>query len=307
METKRHKRLTGTWMKRLTGVLLLVIAVGLSGWGVVNWRWNHRPQPSDEQRPLFQGVTYTREAVRSPRPMVAHIVTIDLNAPGLSFLVTPGDPKLPRPLRARTTSRFLTEFHQQLAINGDFFFPWWSHGFWSYYPHAGDTVDLEGFAASRGIRYATNPLKRKYATLFISRDNRARFEQPSGEVYNAVSGIWLFLRDGRFQHCFEGDRTDLQPRTAVALDRTGRKLLFVIVDGRQPNYSEGITLYDLSALILRHGGYSALNLDGGGSTTLAMEGKDGRPVLLNSPIDKHIPGNERPVANHLGLNALPLP
>jgi hypothetical protein len=44
-----------------------------------------------------------------------------------------------------------------------------------------------------------------------------------------------------------------------------------------------------------------MNLDGGGSSTLVIEGEDGQPVILNSPIDHYIPGTERPVANHLGI------
>jgi hypothetical protein len=60
----------------------------------------------------------------------------------------------------------------------------------------------------------------------------------------------------------------------------------------------------LSDIILAYGGYTALNLDGGGSTTLVMEGASGEPVLLNSPIDNRIPGRERPVGSHLGVFAL---
>ena len=44
-----------------------------------------------------------------------------------------------------------------------------------------------------------------------------------------------------------------------------------------------------------------MNLDGGGSSTLVVEGPDGEPRVLNSPIDNYIPGRERPVANHLGI------
>jgi hypothetical protein len=44
-----------------------------------------------------------------------------------------------------------------------------------------------------------------------------------------------------------------------------------------------------------------MSLDGGGSSTLVIEGEDGLPEILNSPIDSYIPGRERPVANHLGI------
>ncbi|MEZ4666774.1 MAG: phosphodiester glycosidase family protein [Anaerolineae bacterium] len=93
------------------------------------------------------------------------------------------------------------------------------------------------------------------------------------------------------------------PRTAVALDESGRRLILIVVDGRQPNYSEGVTIPKLIDIVQTYGGYNALNLDGGGSVTLAVEGGNGQPIVLNSPIHSHIPGLERPVANHLGLFA----
>jgi exopolysaccharide biosynthesis protein len=80
-------------------------------------------------------------------------------------------------------------------------------------------------------------------------------------------------------------------------------MLFV-VDGHQPNYSEGMTLPELAQIVLKHEGYTALNLDGGGSSTLVIEGLDGKPIVLNSPIHGRVPpGRERPVANHLGIFA----
>jgi exopolysaccharide biosynthesis protein len=47
--------------------------------------------------------------------------------------------------------------------------------------------------------------------------------------------------------------------------------------------------------------YVAMSLDGGGSSTMVIEGEDGQAVILNSPIDNYIPGRERPVGNHLGI------
>jgi len=49
------------------------------------------------------------------------------------------------------------------------------------------------------------------------------------------------------------------------------------------------------------GAYYAMALDGGGSSTMVIEGEDGKPVILNSPIDLYIPGRERPVGNHFGV------
>ena len=102
------------------------------------------------------------------------------------------------------------------------------------------------------------------------------------------------------------ERSGIQPRTAIGIDQAGTTLTIVVVDGRQPGYSEGITMWELADLLVEYGVYYALNLDGGGSSTLVVEGPDGRPQVLNSPIGNRIPGWERPVAVHLGLRALPV-
>ncbi len=88
----------------------------------------------------------------------------------------------------------------------------------------------------------------------------------------------------------------------MGINKNGRFLYLVVVDGRQPFYSEGATLSELAQILIRHGAHMAMNLDGGGSSTMVMEGEDGQPLVLNSPIDNYIPGRERPVANHLGVH-----
>jgi len=80
----------------------------------------------------------------------------------------------------------------------------------------------------------------------------------------------------------------------------------VVVDGRQPGYSLGVTLSELAEIMIFHGGYNALNLDGGGSSTLVVEGALGSPKILNSPFNHGIPGRQRSVGSHLGIYAKPV-
>ncbi|MGJ9458132.1 phosphodiester glycosidase family protein [Oceanobacillus sp. CF4.6] len=86
------------------------------------------------------------------------------------------------------------------------------------------------------------------------------------------------------------------PRTAVAIDRTGEKVFFVTVDGRQTGYSTGMNLNEFAQYLVDLGAYRALNLDGGGSTTMSTRfpGKD-KIQLANLPSD----GRERPVSTIL--------
>jgi len=94
---------------------------------------------------------------------------------------------------------------------------------------------------------------------------------------------------------FEGFGSDFvntrHPRTAVGFNQDSTKVFFVVVDGRQSNLSVGMTIDEVANLILSVGAYNAVNLDGGGSSTMAIHNQ-----VVNSPSD---PGGERSVANAL--------
>jgi exopolysaccharide biosynthesis protein len=77
-------------------------------------------------------------------------------------------------------------------------------------------------------------------------------------------------------------------------------MLILVADGRQPFYSEGVTLAELAAIMAIMAN-TALNLDGAGPPP--WQSPDGSVFanVLNSPVDRNIPGLQRPVGNHLGL------
>ena len=70
-------------------------------------------------------------------------------------------------------------------------------------------------------------------------------------------------------------------------------------------HSSGATLEELANIMIDLGAYNAMNLDGGGSSTLVKEGLLGREDVINSPIEHQIPGRQRAVGNHLGVFANP--
>jgi hypothetical protein len=276
---------------------VLVIPPLLIG-GYFFW-YLHRPLPILAHESLFQGIDYTREIRSTPRPLVVHVVKINLDTPGLRFFVTPIGENIP----AQTVSQFLDQNHLQLAINADFFQPWHDKAPWDFYPHVGDPVSTHGLAAAEG-KILTSGYGTPYDTLYINADNTVSFDQPHGDVYNAVSGLPFLVLDGK--SVVEGTdayTVEVNPRTAAGIDQSSRTLILLLVDGRQPNYSEGVTLSELSELMLEFGAYQAINLDGGGSTTLVTQNADGSAQVLNSPIHSRIPGRERPIANQLGVYA----
>jgi hypothetical protein len=204
-------------------------------------------------------------------------------------------------LNARTTSHFLGEFDLQIAINGDGFIPWWWRSPVDYYPHVGDPVVPLGFTASKGKIYAYGQPETPGVepTLYISRQHYPSFNIRPDNVWFAISGDRMLVSKGEVEE--ELDDSELDPRTAIGINQNGRYIYLVVVDGRQPFYSEGATFAELARLLKKQGAYEAMSLDGGGSSTMVIEDENGEPVILNSPIDGYIPGRERPVANHFGV------
>jgi exopolysaccharide biosynthesis protein len=89
----------------------------------------------------------------------------------------------------------------------------------------------------------------------------------------------------------------LHPRTALGFDDTGTWLLLIVLDGRQPGFSEGASLYELAQILQAQGCTQSINLDGGGSSIMLVRepGKDVRTI--NSPSGK----THRPVPVMLGI------
>jgi len=285
MKPVRRRRLNKLW------IFLALIFLSL---GSIALYYIGRPLPILVRQQLFDGIIYYRRVHFLPRLFIAHIITVDLQTPGLQFLVTPGDPQAERPLEARTTSQFLREFDVQVAVNGDGFTPWHSNSLLDYYPHPGDPVTPNGTAASQGVVYATGT----ESTLYISAENVVSFAAPESGLYNAISGDRMLVENGAPTN--DPDDGTAAPRTAIGLDGSGQKLIIVVIDGRQPLYSQGATLAELAEIIMYYGADTAMSLDGGGSSTLVVQGPHGARVL-NSPIDLSIPGRERVVGNHLGV------
>lgn len=111
-----------------------------------------------------------------------------------------------------------------------------------------------------------------------------------------VGGAGLLIEDGRpiddwsVETFAKGFAELRHPRTMIGTSADGA-IWLVTVDGRQPSRSVGMTLVELREFARRLGLVNALNLDGGGSTTMWVEGQ-----IVNSPSDA---AGERPVSDAL--------
>ena len=144
------------------------------------------------------------------------------------------------------------------------------------------------------VENSSAPVRGKYP----SRSSLSRTSLPKTiwkDVTQAVGGgPWLVKGgmttvDGEAEGFPKSDFIEKRhPRSAAGVTRDG-KLLLVTVDGRR-DWSAGCTLYELAELMKSLGAVNALNLDGGGSSTMFVGGG-----IVNAPSD----GRERPVADSL--------
>jgi hypothetical protein len=155
-------------------------------------------------------------------------------------------------------------------------------------PQGGAVLAARGTAAQRLVEEV--PIG---TTLTL----RLIFRPEWAGIANAVGGGPVLVREGgpvfRAQEAFTASQlAPRNPRTAVGQTADGR-VLMVVTDGRRPGYSVGMTNFELAQTLVRLGAVTATAFDGGGSSTLAFDGK-----LLSRPSDR---GGERPVANALQL------
>ena len=106
------------------------------------------------------------------------------------------------------------------------------------------------------------------------------------DAVSAVGGGDILLLDGEVPSDMpkESLQTARHPRTAVGITADGR-IIMTVVDGRQSGYSNGLSLPSLAAALKAQGAVSALNFDGGGSSTFAVFTEEGG-TLVNKPSDK---------------------
>ncbi len=114
------------------------------------------------------------------------------------------------------------------------------------------------------------------------------FPELPGKVIGVIGGGPTILRDGEVvaeertgpEGWGSGFLTTRHPRTAIGVKEDGTTVVAMVVDGRQPGRSRGVDLNELGELMREKGAFTAMNLDGGGSSTMVVDGK-----LSNFPSD----------------------
>lgn len=92
----------------------------------------------------------------------------------------------------------------------------------------------------------------------------------------------LLVENGQPGPCVIPKAFTIAPRSAIGLDRSGKTLILVAVEGGEP--ASGLYTYDLALLMTGLGAYNAVNLDGGGSTTFYWLPTGGRPPAVSTSL-----------------------
>lgn len=247
----------------------------------------HTPPDWNTARQLAPGILLLQDSLQSPRPVRRHAVRINLQQPGIKLTTTGRISEWQadtRETRRQTVRSFLRSERADsrpvvLAFNADAFTPWPA-------PFDKETpANLQGFAVCRG-QLVSPPSGSP--SLIITSDGKASIRTATSKddpshIDIAVSGFALCLQDGQVQP--SGD--DLHPRTAIGLSADGHQLFVLIVDGRRHS-SAGATTAELGQWLLDYGADDAINMDGGGSSTLAWWNNDAttddKIELLNRPV-----------------------
>jgi hypothetical protein len=211
----------------------------------------------------------------------------------------------------QTTRQFADSAGVQIAINASFFSAETINGqLWS---------QNLGLTASNGNAYspwetgahndndfddALNITQSNVATIVkMPSSIPTGFETtPTVPLYNTVTGSHRIIQNGALRTITggDGDPFSTRARTGIGLTAGNAKLLLMTID--EAGGSQGVTVSELATFMASYGATNAINLDGGGSTTMVMDFYgDGLPAqLLNASS-----GGERSVGVNFGVFALP--
>src|SRR6266446_1568249 len=268
--------------------------------------------------PIFKGVDHATgqmipDAV-DPRLQAVNALRIDLHDPDVQLFTDPPCTNCapPNETIGLSTSSFLRTFRVQAAVNANF------QPLCCFYTD-GIPLDVAGLSISRGVVVSAQENATDSSAVMFTTNKQVTMigtnwpPTNTTGIYTAVSGHYPLITNGvNIGYTYTNDFSDPtihqpQPRTAVGVSQDGRYLYLITIDGRQTGYSDGALDQETGDWLIRFGSYNGINLDGGGSTTMVMADCHGHPIRLNIPSDVAARGQERVIANHLGVFAKPLP
>jgi hypothetical protein len=252
---------------------------------------------------LPHGAEYSFEERTLPRPLRIHRLVLDLTQPSIPLGISAGpdpDGEGPAEVALKAPDRHARDARFLAAINTNAWvmLPDPTTGKTPGYVVDGP-ADIKGWT-STGTRLVSPP-ERGYWSVWQEESGRIRLHESASkettsrtEVRWAISGFRGILQNSKK---LVDPSNVLHPRTALGISHEGMRMVWLVVDGRQPMVSEGVSEEELAELMLESGCHDAINLDGGGSSVLVMTDEKGQLRIANRPSGR-VP---RPVPVMLGI------
>jgi Phosphodiester glycosidase len=177
----------------------------------------------------------------------------------------------------------------------------------------GNCTIPSGWHFSDGKVFGKPANEKLRATLLIMEDGSVTLKSDVRElpakIRYAVSGNAMVLVEG---NNIATDKDGIRhPRSVVGLSQDSKTLYLIAIDGRQPGFSRGANMFELGEYLKSIGAYTAINLDGGGSTAMIVkDSRTGAYGIANQPSEVSTDGfnvkMERPVADVIGVSIVPM-
>ena len=243
---------------------------------------------------LEPGVDYCRLHRSLPREIRGHVLRFDLGRGDLEFVVPFSRSAGGGLVRADWPLTFLRRDGLVAVVNATPFHPE------PILPGGG--VQLEGLAVSAG-QWWSEPVSNLDALVLNKKGSFQMFRVPRQmpDVQWGAGGFLVLRRGGTNTH----EKVEVDAVTAVGTSADQRFLFWLVVDGKQSGYSEGLSADETSDILGELGVSDAIRMDGGASTTLAVSGSWLGGRVLNRPRNPLYPGLPHPVGNVLGVRRRP--
>lgn len=258
---------------------------------------------------------YTVERLSLPGPVAGVLVKVDLNDPRVRVAVALADDRDPDgdgPCvgQLETTSQVARKHDFDVTINASFFAAPATREMAGEKIHyfVGNCGWPQGWHFSNGKLHSKPNTASLRATMIVHRNGKISLADAvqalPADTQFAVSGNAMMLKNGVSTPPVKDEAR--HPRSAVGLSVDARTLYILAIDGRQESHSRGVTLGELANIFIQVGAHNAINLDGGGSSSLVIKDPGtGAFAIANQPSDLStlkLPVRfERPVVDVLGI------
>ena len=239
-----------------------------------------------QARELFPGIEHAHISTGTPRPLKINVVRVDLSRDDLHFMTVKRDPDWGKPmpdhpeLPIRTRRISVREFMENaleqgidmlVAVNSTPWSPWRKPYTHTYAAKTGLLIsDGDKIEDANGRPVFLITRKGEFQIRKVGKD------EDTSQIQLAVAGFSMILENGKTM----GTKS-LAPRTAFGLTENNRHMLIMTVDGRMKYISEGVSTLELGEWMQYFGAVIAINMDGGGSTTLVVSDGEGSIRRLN--------------------------